>query len=190
MPPPLEAAEPCSLLDERAAVGRARREDRLDAALADDGACPRAEPDIGEQLDDVRAPHGGAVDQVLALAAAMEAARDRDLLVVEAGERAGRLVEQQLHLAVRRRLTPGRAAEEDVVRTLGAQLARREAAGRPQQRVGDVRLPGAVRPDDDRDTRLEPDLDRIGERLEAANGDRAEIHGRPTLTPRADAAAG
>ena len=58
VPAPLEAAEPCSLLDERAALGRARREDRLDAALADDGARRRAEPDVREQLDDVGAPHG------------------------------------------------------------------------------------------------------------------------------------
>ncbi len=141
MPPPLEAAEACGLLDERAAVGRARREDRLDAALADDGAGPRAEPDVREQLDDVRAAHGGAVDQILPLAAPMEATGDRDLLVVEACERAGRLVEQQLHLAIGSRLAPRRPTEQDVVRAFGPQLRRREAAGCPEQRIGDVRLP-------------------------------------------------
>ena len=37
-------------------------------------------------------------------------------------------------------------------------------------------LPGAVRPDDDRDPRLEAHLDRVDERLEAAQLDRLQVH--------------
>ena len=60
---------------------------------------------------------------------------------------------------------------------------RAQAPGGPDDRVGDVRLPGAVRPDDDGHSRLEPHLDRIRERLEAAQLDRAQEH-----APQSDAA--
>ena len=53
MPPALESSEPSRLLDERAALGRGTRRGWSPPALADNGARPRAEPDIREQLDDV-----------------------------------------------------------------------------------------------------------------------------------------
>ena len=186
----LEASEPGRLLDERAALGGLRREDRLDTALADDRRRPRAEPDVREQLDEVGAAHRRAVDQVLALAAAVEAPRDRRPRRSR-GRRARPSAlskSSSTSQIVGGGRTPRGAGEEDVVGLLGTELGRGEAAGCPEQRVGDVRLAGAVGPDDDGDARLEPDLDRIGERLEAANVDRAEMHGGPTLTPAADAA--
>src|SRR5262249_18000331 len=99
------------------------------------------------------------------------------------------VVEEELHLAELRRPASRAAGEEDVVRLLGAQLLRRERSRRPDDRVGDVRLPRAVRADDDRDSWLEPDLDRLDERLEAAQLDRAQMHGR-TVTRRADVESG
>src|SRR5581483_12180150 len=69
-----------------------------------------------------------------------------------------------------------RAREEDVVRLLRAELARAEGAGGPADRVGDVRLAGAVRADDHADARLEAHLDRIREGLEATQLDGAEVH--------------
>ena len=83
-------------------------------------------------------------------------------------------------------LATGRTCEEHVIRLLGAELARSKAAGGPKQRVRDVRLPRPVRPDDDRHARLEAHFDGLRKRLEAANGDRAEVHGRPTLTAASD----
>ena len=80
---PLELAEPGRLLDQLAALLGLRGEHRLDLALADDRVHRAAEPDVGEQLDEVGPPHVRAVDEVLALAAAMQPARDRDLRVVE-----------------------------------------------------------------------------------------------------------
>ena len=60
-----------------------------------------AEPDVGEQLDEVRATDGGLVDEILALATADEAARDRDLAVVDlVAEASVLVVEDELHLAV------------------------------------------------------------------------------------------
>ena len=80
-------------------------------------------------------------------------------------KRAVLVVEDELDLAVLGRLALAAAREEDVVGLLRPQLARRQAAGRPDDRVGDVRLAGAVRADDDGDARLEPDLDGSGNDL-------------------------
>ena len=172
----LEAAEAGRLLDQLAPLGRLRVEHRLDAALRDHRAQAAAEADVGEQLDEVDAAHRRLVDEVLALAAAVQPARDRDLGVRQVGPRAVGVVEQQVDLAEVDRLAAGRAGEEDVVGLLGAQLARAHRAGRPEDRVGDVRLAGAVRADDDRDARLEADLDRVDERLEPAQLDRLQVH--------------
>src|SRR6185437_12097838 len=79
----LEAAEAGGLLDQRTALLRLRREDRLHLPLADDRVHPLAEAEVGEQLDEVEAPDGGLVQEVLALAAAMEPASDRQLGVVD-----------------------------------------------------------------------------------------------------------
>src|ERR1019366_3253853 len=97
----------------------------------------------------------GAVHEVLALTAAMQAAGERDLGERQLGPGAVLVVEDELDLAEIDRLTAGRPGKEPVVGLLGAQLVRAERAGRPEDRVGDVRLAGAVRPDDDRDPGLE-----------------------------------
>src|SRR5439155_6583398 len=68
----LEAPETRRVLHERAPVYGPRREDGLDLALADDGARPGPETDVGEQLDHVEPADAGRVDEVLALAAAVE----------------------------------------------------------------------------------------------------------------------
>ena len=82
----------------------------------------------------------------------------------------------------------GRACEQDVVGLLGAQLARAHRAGRPEDRVGDVRLPRPVRADHDRDPGFEVDLDRVDERLEPAQLDRFEVHARGGYRGGTDAA--
>jgi len=186
VPSPLEAPQTGRLLDQHPPFLRLARQDRLDAALRDDRAHRLAEADLGEQLDDVRAPDLRAVDEVLALSAAVQPANDRDLREIELGQRTVLVVEQQLDLAVVGRGSVGGPGEEHVVRLLGAELAGRERTGRPDQRVGDVRLARTVRPDDDGDARLEPDLDRVGERLEAAQLDCTQVHARGRLTIEAD----
>ncbi len=173
----LEAAEPGGLFDERAAVGGLRREDLLDAALADDGVHLAADAHVREQLDEVGAAHRRAVHDVASFAAAGKPPRDRDLLVRERPF-AARVVEEELDGAGVRRRAPGRPGEEDVLGLLGAQLGRAQAAGGPADRVGDVRFPGAVRPHDDGHARLEEHLDRIRKRLEAAQLDRPQEHAR------------
>ncbi len=97
---PLELAEARCLLDERAPLRRLRGEDLLDAALPDDGVHLPAEPDVGEHLDDVGAAHVRAVDEVLALAAAVKPACDRELRELQRPV-AVLVVEEELHLGER-----------------------------------------------------------------------------------------
>ncbi len=163
MPPPLEAAEARSLLDQQPPLLGLAAEDLLDAALADDRAHLAAEAHVGEQLDEIGAPHRRAVDEVLALAAAVQPPHERDLGERQLGERAVLVVEEELDLAEVGRRPVLAAGEEHVVGLLGAQLARAQASGGPEHRVGDVRLAGAVRPDDDGDALLEAHLDRVRE---------------------------
>jgi hypothetical protein len=169
---PLEAPEAGGLFQQLAPLLGLRGEDLLDAPLADDRVHPAAEAEVGKQLDEVDAANGGLVQQVLALAAAVEPARDRKLRIRQRPV-AVRIVEQELDLAELLRRTTAASGKEHVVRFLGTELGRRERSGRPDDRVRDVGLAGSVRPDDDGDARLQPHLDRIGERLEAAQLDSA-----------------
>ena len=175
MLPFLESSQPRRFLEQLAALLRLRAEDLLDPALADDRVHPAAETEVGEQLDEVETANGGSVEQVLALPAPMEAPRDREVGVRERSIVVG-VVEEQLDLAEVLGRPAGPARKEHVIGFLGAQLGRSERAGRPDDRVGDVRLPRPVRTNDDGDARLEANLDRFGERLEAAQLYRAQVH--------------
>src|SRR5207244_4327748 len=114
------------------------------------------EADVGEELDEIRAAHGRSVDEVLALAATVQAAQKRDFREGKLGERAVLVVENEFYFVEIGRRPVHAAREEHVVRLLGPELARSETPSSPEQRVGDVRLAGAVRPDDDGDSLLEP----------------------------------
>jgi hypothetical protein len=171
----LELPEPGGLLDERASLCRLRGEDLLDAALADDGVHPATETDVGQKLDHVGPAHVRPVDEVLALTAAREPPRDRDLGELERAVTV-LVVEEKLDLGERRRLAAVTARVQDVVRLLRPELARAQAAGGPNDRVADVRLARAVRADDHGDARLEAHLDRVRKRLEATQLDRTQVH--------------
>ena len=116
--------------------------------------------------------HGRAVQQVLALTPAMQPSSNGELGVRQRPF-AVRIVEEQLDLAEVLGGTAAAAGEENVVRLLGAQLRGRHRSGRPDDRVGDVGLARAVRPDNHGNARLETNLDRFRERLEAAQLDGA-----------------
>ena len=174
----LEAAEPGRLLDQLAPFLWLRVEHGLDPPLADHRAQSASEADVGEQFDEVDAAHRRLVDEVLPLPAALQLPRDRHLGVREIRPRTVGVVEQQVDLAEIDRPPSDRAREEDIVGLLGAQFARAHRACGPEDRVGDVRLPGPVRADDDRDSRLETDLHRLDERLEATELDCLQMHAR------------
>src|SRR5438105_6748130 len=122
---PLEPTEPGRLLDELAALFGMGGKDFLDAALTDDRVHRAAEPEVGEQLDEIDAPHRRAADEVLTLAAAMQPPRDRELGELDRPLDV-RVVEQKRHLAEVAEAAPAGARVQDVVRLLGSQLARRK----------------------------------------------------------------
>ena len=70
----LELAEPGRLLDKLAAVGGLGGEHSVHLPLRDDRVHRAAEPDVGEQLDEIGAPDRRAVDEVGAFTAADEPA--------------------------------------------------------------------------------------------------------------------
>ena len=85
------------LLDQLTPVGRAGAEDEADLALLDDGIGLGAQAGIHQELVDVAQPDHLAVDQVLAVARAVQATSHFDV----SGERAGKPV--QLGVAATRR---------------------------------------------------------------------------------------
>ena len=182
---PLEAAEPGGLLDEVAPLLGPGREDLLHPPLADDRVHRAAEAEVREQLDEIDAADRRAVDEVLALAAPVQPARDRELGIVDRPF-AGGVVEQELDLAEVDGPAGTRAGVEHVVRLLGPKLRRRQGTGRPDDGVGDVGLSRAVRADHDGDAPLEANLDGLRERLEAAKADGAQVHPDGRLPTDAD----
>ena len=131
----LEPSQAGRFLDEGAPLARRRGQDRLHLPLPDDGRRARAEADVGKELDDVRPAHGRSVDEVLPFAAAVETARDRDLLEVDA--RAGR--RQRPRSAARPRSTR-RAGDRPSPRR-----ARHPASPRGARSAPGSRRPRAVR---------------------------------------------
>ncbi len=118
---PLEAAEPRGFLQKLAPLLRLRPEDLLHPALADDRVHPAAEPEIGEQLDEIDAADRRAVEEVLALAPTVQPAGNRELGVRQRPLAVG-IVEEKLDLAEILGRPSAAAGEEDVVRLLGPKL--------------------------------------------------------------------
>ena len=107
----LEAAEARRLLDQLAPLVRLRVEHGLDTPLRDHRPETAAEADVGEQLDEVDAANRCLVDEVLALAAALQLARDRHLGIRQVGPGTVRVVEQEVDLAEIHRPRPTEPAK-------------------------------------------------------------------------------
>ena len=168
-------SEACSLLDQEAALAWPRHHDLLDLPLGDHRVHLLAEARVGEHFDHVDEPAARAVQAVLALTVAPQAAHDRDLGEVDV-EGPVTVVDHDLHLGGVRAMHPVRAREDHVLHRLPAHRERRLLAERPQHGVGDVRLAGAVRADDDRHAGAELELGPAWEGLEALHRNRAQVH--------------
>ena len=142
-----------------------------------------ADAGVGERLLHLEATHGATAEQVLGRPVAMQAAHHGDLGLWQVDAAVG-VVEHELDLADAGCGTAVGAGEEDVGARVGADRARRRGGHRPLQRVGDVRLAGAVRPDDHGDAGEEAQLDLLGERLEAADTEGAQVHGYDASSSR------
>ncbi len=133
------------------------------------------EPGVGEDLHHVDEPALRAVDAVLALPRAVEPAGDRDLARGQV-DGAVAVVEHDLDLGLRARLHAVGAGEDHVLHRLAADGQRRLLAHRPQHRVGDVGLAGAIRADDHGHAGRELEPRAVRERLEALQRDRPQMH--------------
>ena len=171
----LVRAETGGLLDLAAPVLRLAGQERLDLALADDGVQLLAQADLGQQLDDVGEPAGGLVDGVLRRAVARHAAHHADLGRGQR-QRAVGVVEGELDLGGAAGAAPVAAGEDDVLHGRAADGGGALLAERPDDGVGEVALAAPVGADDHADAGLEEELGLLGERLEALEAKRLEVH--------------
>ncbi len=137
-------------LQHRAAVLGPGGDQRADPPLAYHRRGARAGRQIGEQGLHVARAQFLAVHPVDAAAAAFELAGDFEVGLLMKGRRreAGGLFKGQYYLGEVARRSAGGAGEDHVVHLAPAQGAGIRFAHRPAQRLDDVRLAAAVRPDD------------------------------------------
>ena len=172
---------PGRLLDQQPAVARLGGDDRLDPALRDDRVHLLAQAGVRQHLDHVDQPAAGASQPILALAGAIEpphGSRPRARPGPATPSLSSSTSSTSAALAG---LAAGRAAEDHVLHRLAAHRHRRLLPERPQHGVGDVRLARAVGPDDHAHAGPELEPGAVGERLEALQRDRLQVHAR---TPR------
>ncbi len=167
------------LLEDGAAVLRAGREDLVDLPLLHDRVGGPADAGVHEELVDVAQAARVLVDLVLAGAVAEEAAGDGDFVELGA-ELVLAVAEGQRDLGHAERLAGVAPAENDVLHLAAPERLGRLLAEHPADRIEDVAFAAAVRPDDGGDARMELNDGFVGERLEAEDVKRLEIHGRET----------
>jgi hypothetical protein len=152
----------CGLLEHGAALLGLRRQDLVDLALRHDRVAGPADAGVHEKFLDVLEPAGLAVERVLALAVAVHAARDLDLVKLAAELRLA-LRQQERNFADLRRLARVGALEDHVLHFAAAQGLRALFAEHPADGVGDVGLAAAVGADDRRDAGFEAERRGISE---------------------------
>ena len=156
----------CGFFDDGAVLIGTSVEDVPDLALAHEDVLVAADTTVGQQLVEVEESARRAVEQVLRCPVAIEPAGHRDLVEIERQETVG-VVERERHLGATEPRAGRSAGEDDIVHLLGAQRRGRLSAHHPRERVEQVGLPRAVRPDHDVHPGVELEAGAVGERLEA-----------------------
>ena len=167
--------DPGRLLEQRPPFFGPVGEQPLDHLRFDDHAGVAAESGAAQQVLDVAEPDDCAVEQVVRLAAAREAAGDLNLAIGDRQVAVG-VVEEERDLGHVHRPACGGALEDHVLHLAAAEEASRLLAEHPAHGVGDVRLAAAVRADDGGDAVLEGERDRVGEGLEAGEFQLRQLH--------------
>ena len=162
-------------LDEGAALLGLAGKDGVELALTDDGVRLLAQTRVVQDVGDVEQAGGGTVDEVLALARAVHAAGDHDLLEVD-GQHVIGVVERQINLGHAHRLARRGARKDHVLHRGAAQLLGALLAQDPADGVADIGLARAVGAHDNRESRLEHHMRPVCERFESLEGERLEIH--------------
>ncbi len=176
-------AEPGRLLDQKPPIAGLRVDYLLHPALADHRVHLASEVRVSEDLDHIDKPAARAVQPVLALAAALHPAPDRDLRELAPRRLAIRVVQHHLDLGIAAGRLRLAASEDHVLHGLAADRERALLPEGPEHRVGDVRLAAAVRADDHADAGREHEPSALREGLEALDRDRAQVHGIGCAAP-------
>ena len=160
-----EAADAGRLLEDNPPVAGRFLQQHVDFALLDHAVRLGPHAGAGEQIADVAQPGREAIDEILALAAPIDAAGDVDLGGVDRQQLAG-VVEGERDFS-RVQSPPGRrAVEDDVGHLLAAEALDALLAEHPLDRVDDVRLARSVGPHHDRDPGGEFESGPLGKALE------------------------
>ncbi len=157
-----EFGDTCRLLENIAALIRFCTDDLRDSALSDDCIAVSAEAGVHEQLVDILQADIPAVDEILAVAAAVEPPRDRDLRL-RFGQRMVTVVDRQRHSGKAHLLALRRTGKDDILHALAAQLLRGLLAQHPADGIADIALAAAVRSDDGGEALVKGQRDLVGE---------------------------
>ena len=173
----VEAGDAGGLVDDGATVGRLGIDQRADASLAHQRGRARSRRRIGKQRLHVTGTDFATVHRIGRAVAAFDAADDVELVGVvhHGGRGAGLVVQRQHHLGDVARRTGAGAGEDDVLHLRAAHLLGRGLAHHPLERLDQVRLAAAVGPDDASHSRLDDELRRIDEGLEAGEPELVEL---------------
>ena len=154
------------LLEKLAPVFGTGGQHGINLALTDESVGSLADACIQEELDDVFEAAGRAVEQVLALAGAVDAARDRDFGELYR-ERAVGVVDREFDFRHSERLAFVGTGEDHVLGGAAAHQARVLLAQHPEQRIDDVGFAAAVGSDDRGQPLIDLDFRLVCKRLEA-----------------------
>ena len=161
--------DPGRLFDDGSAVFGPGVQDLVELPLADDHVLLAAHPGIREKLLDVEQPAGLTVDGVLAVTGAEESPGDGDLGQAT-GQVTGAVVDGERDLGAPEGGTISRSGEDDVLHLRRTHGARTLGTKDPGHSVNDVRLTAPVGPDHHGHARFQLQGRRVGERLEALQG--------------------
>ena len=175
--PGLQAADPGSFLEQPPPLGRLGIHQRADLPLAHDRGAAGAGCGIREQHLDVARPQLLAVHPEHRARAAADPPGQLELIdLPEPGHHECRATQMELDLGEIERRPRRGAGEDHVVHLAAAQPARRGLAHHPAQRVDQIRLAAAVGPDDAGQARLDQQVGRVPERLEATEAQFGDLH--------------
>ena len=190
MPSAMQAGNARGILQHAAPLLRGGIDDLADTALAHQRRRARTGRRVLEQQADVARPRILAVDPVGRADFALDAPRHLKVVgVVELGRcRARAIVDEQRHLGGVAGRPVLRAGEDHVVHGRAAHALIGGLAHGPAQRLEQVRLAAAVRPDHAGESRLDQDFGRLDKGFEAEKAKTGDLQLRIALGPgRSDA---
>lgn len=159
-----------------AALFGAGGESLVNLALADDGVACAPEAGVGEEIGDIAEAAVAAVDLVVAVALAVQAAGDADFGGFD-GELAVFVVEDEGDFSVALGTTVFCPVKDDFLGVLGADVAGVCFAETPEDGVDDVGFAAPVRADHSRDPLADFDVGAVGKGFEPVDANPLEAHG-------------